>query len=1138
MRNQKSKSKKILIIDDKEDDLFLLENILKNYGYKTVSAPNGAEALKRLHSDEGFDMIITDILMPVMDGFKLCMNVKKDEVFKNIPFIFHTAAFTDEKDEMFALKLGADKFILKPIEPEKLIKIIQDLLKDGSKDKTKSRKTDLDNDEKIHNLYGERLINRLEAKVLELENEIIKHSQTQKALKQSEEQFRSTFEMAGVGIAHVALNEHFLRANRTFCDILGHTEDEIVRLLTFQDITHSTELEGDINLEELLIEGKTKTHSTEKRFIQKDGSIIWVIITVSLVRKVDREPRYFIVVIDDITKRKQAEEELKQIEWLLSKDQLIKSEQTQMPLYGDLTELNTSRLILDSVGKDLLHNIVSYYMDLLGTSTAVYERDGSYAIGIFTSGWCQFLDQASRSHCRSVDNSDALKGGKWHCHESCWNDASKKAIESGLPSEIKCHGGLYIYAVPIKAGGKIVGAINFGHGDPPKEKEELNEIVEQYEVDLDILLKYSIAYKSRPPAIINIAKKSLLDSAMLIGEIIERKQIGEELRKNEEKFRAIFDNTFQFIALLRPDGTLIEVNRGPLDFAGIKRSDVINKPIWEAPWWTHSETLQNLMKKYVREAARGDFIRFEATHRGHDGILADIDTSLTPVKGKDGNIIYIIKEGRDITKLKKTAEKVDMLSLAVEQSPASIAITDIDGNIEYVNHKFCDLTGYAYTEVIGENPRILNTGEKSPEEYRKLWKTITSGCEWRGEFHNKKKNGELYWEYALISPISNNEGATTHFLAVKEDITERKKYDEALLESEEKFRIISSAAPDAIIMSDSNNVISYWNKAAQKIFGFTAEDAVGKKLHETIIPVRDHQLFLNSYKGFRSSGKGIVIGKTSEMTAKNKDGTEFTIEISITAVKLKNEWHSIAMLRNISERLRIEEKLRVSYKMASLGQLTAGVFHEILNPVNIISSHVQLMLMETEKGSKAEEDLKSIQEEITRIVKISDNLLRFARKGELVAEEQDLNDLLKKTLVIIKHDMELKNIIIIRNFENGLPRVVANADQLRQVFLNLIINASDAMPEGGTITISTQSVKQEDRRYVKIKVMDTGIGIESNNISSVFDPFFTTKEVGKGTGLGLSTSYGIIKDHGGEMRVNSKEEKGTTFIIDLPVSAC
>jgi PAS domain S-box-containing protein len=236
------------------------------------------------------------------------------------------------------------------------------------------------------------------------------------------------------------------------------------------------------------------------------------------------------------------------------------------------------------------------------------------------------------------------------------------------------------------------------------------------------------------------------------------------------------------------------------------------------------------------------------------------------LKRKDGALIWVelvsslvFAEGRpvavqgiarDITERKRTEEQLRKLSQAVEQSPASTIITEKAGRIEYVNPRFTKLTGYSLKEVEGLNPRFLKGDATSTGTYRELWRTITAGGEWRGEFHNRKKNGELFWEWASISPVHDADGAITHFLAVKEDITERRNAEQKLREQ----AALLDKAQDAIIVRDLAHRITYWNRSAERLYGWTAEEAVGRSIKELLY--RDPTTFMaaNSSKWTGTAG--------------------------------------------------------------------------------------------------------------------------------------------------------------------------------------------------------------------------------------------------------------------------------------------
>jgi two-component system NtrC family sensor kinase len=242
-----------------------------------------------------------------------------------------------------------------------------------------------------------------------------------------------------------------------------------------------------------------------------------------------------------------------------------------------------------------------------------------------------------------------------------------------------------------------------------------------------------------------------------------------------------------------------------------------------------------------------------------------------------------------------------------------------------------------------------------------------------------------------------------------------------------------------------------------------------------------------------------------------------------------------------------QKQIIISEKLAGIGRLVAGVCHEILNPLNIISGHTQTLLMERKTDGPLALDLNSIMEEIGRITKIITGLLKFSRKGNIELKKSNIVKELESVLILVEKDMLLKGIEIIRDFESTSAMVMIDTDSIRQVFLNLLNNAKHAISNGGTLTISTEIIDSDSsvptgktsikkfKKTLRIKFIDTGTGIENDDLEKVFEPFFTTKPEEKGTGLGLSISYSIIERHGGILEIDSKVDEGTTVIINLPI---
>jgi PAS domain S-box-containing protein len=500
-------------------------------------------------------------------------------------------------------------------------------------------------------------------------------------------------------------------------------------------------------------------------------------------------------------------------------------------------------------------------------------------------------------------------------------------------------------------------------------------------------------------------------------DVAEHKQMQKRLMESERKAHAIFDLSFGFIGLLTPDGVLVEANRSALDFAGVQRSDVVGKPIWETPWWAGSTEAQEQIRAAVQTAAAGELVRYETTFLATDGTSHIIDFSLKPMMDEAGRVVMLIPEGRDITDRKRAEDAHARLATAVEQAAEAIVITDTRGQILYVNPAFEKTTGYQREEAIGKNPRILKSGKHDSAFYQQMWESLARGKVWSGRVINKKKNGALYEEEITISPIRDSAGRIINYVAVKRDVTQE---------------------------------------------------------------------------------------------------------------------------------VALEEQLRQVQKMESIGQLAGGVAHDFNNLLVVIQGNASLLL-DAKNLSEADTDLaKQISNAAERAAGLTRQLLVFSRKQVMQPDHLNLNqvvgDMTRMLQRILGEDIALRS-----DYSPNLPLVFADAGMIEQVFLNLAVNARDAMPRGGRLMITTASktVDQEYPRqnpaadpgdFVCLSVTDTGCGIAPNNLSRIFEPFFTTKEAGKGTGLGLATVYAIVKQHCGWIEVDSRVNEGTTFRIYLPAA--
>jgi len=647
---------------------------------------------------------------------------------------------------------------------------------------------------------------------------------------------------------------------------------------------------------------------------------------------------------------------------------------------------------------------------------------------------------------------------------------------------------------------------------------------------------YQADGEKQPEGLIRMVAKSIIKKKVGVENKVRLPLEEEILRQYQENLSVYVENAPEGIYFTDLKGTFLYGNKKAEEIIGYSREELIGKSFLK---------LNLLPKEYLVKAVNLLAVNamgkptgpeeFELIRKDGSQVCVEISTTLIQ-QGKEmvvSGCVYDITEHKQVEEsLRQSEEKYRTILEDMEDDYFEV---DLAGNLTSVNNSTCRSLGYSKEELIGMSYRVFTAKEDAETVYQAFNQVYQTGKPVRGlSWKIVRKDGSVGVAEAAVFSLRNQEGEIIGFRGVGRDITERKQAEEALRQSEEKYRTILDDMGDGYFELDLAGNITFFNDSLCRLLGYPKEELKGMN-YKAFTPEENVEAMYKIFTQVYRMGKPL---EQVQAELIRKDGSRRFSEVS--ASLLRNQKGDIigfrGIHRDVTERREAEQQLLTASKLASVGELAAGVAHELNNPLTGIMGYAQLLSDRQDVPQDIKKNLDRIYYESQRSARIVQNLLSFARRHEPQKTYFNLNELIEKTLELRSYELRTSNIGVYANLAPSLPQILADYNQIQQVVLNILINAKQAIDQTkhrGKISVTTST--GEDN--VTISIADNGSGISKDKSDRIFDPFFTTKEVGSGTGLGLSICLGIITQHGGKIYVESQKGKGANFSIELPLAA-
>ncbi len=1009
--------------------------------------------------------------------------------------------------------------------------------------------------------------------------DITERNQAEKLQYESELKYRQTFDISPIGIVMVGLDKRFIKCNNAFSKSLGYLEKDLVGK-TIEDITLPED--KNIGMAEMsaIVKGEIEVSHVEKRYVRKDGRVIWGEVTISLVRDSEKHPQYFLAIIQDINARKQMEEALRESEehfratvenseagyFFIDKDGIIRDVNTawvKLYRYDSKEEiLGQHFAVLQKIddlqqAKEFVEGIMQGDVRFMNGEFSRQCKDGTIGYHTFSARRVSrygkiagiegfIIDITER---KRADEEQKRSEEKYRSIFENTQDVYYETLLDGTVLEVSP-------SIELVSKGQyhrtdLIGRSMFEFYANIKDRDVIISLLQK----IGIISDFQVQLKNRDGTLIycSISAKVIFSAEgspeKIIGsmhDVSDRKQAQDALQESELRFRSLYENSTIGLYRTTPDGKIILANPTLIKMLGYKSFDELATRDLKKDGFEPSYERKQFIDKIE---LNGDVLCLESAWKRQDGSIAYISESARAIRGPDGKTLYYDGSVEDITERKKAEEELSESETryrSVLQSATDAIVTaDSSGIIIGWNSGAERIFGYSYTEAVGQSlislmPLSYQAGHSDG------MKRVLSG----GDQHVIGKTVELEGlrKDNSVFPIelSLSTWKTTScqfFTGIIRDITDRKRVEESLQETSDYLENLLSFANAPIMVWDNNLRITKFNLTFERMTGYTMYDVMDK--HPEMLFPNEVRSDLSKYISRTVDGENLL---STEFPVCCKDGSIRNIlwnTANIYSKDSKTITATIAIGQDITDHKKSEEAMRQMQKLEGLGTLAGGIAHDFNNILGIILAYNTSIKKFKDDAKKLDLATETITKAVDRGKTLVQQILMFARKTETTFGAVNVNDIVMEIMTMILETFP-KMITYSQNFDKNIPYINADRSQLHQVLMNLCVNARDAMPNGGVLNINTRIVSVASLRaqhpdavgssYACIEVSDTGEGMTEETRKRIFELFFTTKGIGKGTGLGLSVTFGVIQAHKGFIDVESELGKGTTFRIYLPAS--